>query len=325
MANPKISVIVPVYNSGKYLKDTMESLLNQTYDNLEIILVDDGSVDESPQLCDKFAQEHSNVIVIHQPNGGVSVARNAGIDKATGSFISFCDGDDTVDSDYYEFLYRQMTENNSDIAGCTCLVITEDNSFNNQLSGAKKVWENSDGFIRALFKWQVPMSVCNKLFKREVIGALRFPQGYKTNEDKFFCFMTALNAKRISFEEVGKYRYVRRKGSSSITEFEDKYFDCIRLAEKSLEIIREKKPYMIPEAQGNVLAASLRIYKLMHTRNGMEKYKAEADKIHKYIKAFDAGVAKKHLTKNDYIRFCVARAGKGAFRLFVKFIDKKSA
>ena len=124
MTLPKISVIVPVYNSGIYLEDTVKSLLNQTYENIEIILVDDGSTDESPQICNRLAQEYSNILVVHQPNSGVSVARNNGMKHATGSLIAFCDGDDVVEEDMYEFLYKQMIEENSDIACCNSLVIT---------------------------------------------------------------------------------------------------------------------------------------------------------------------------------------------------------
>lgn len=324
MAVPKISVIVPVYNSGKYLEDTVKSLLTQTYKNIEIILVDDGSVDESPQLCDKLAKENNNVFVIHQENKGVSVARNQGMKKATGELIAFCDGDDLVQEDMYEFLYAQMVQENSHIAGCSCLVLTEDNSFNNKLTGEKKVWTDCDGYLCALFGWKLSMSVCNKLFKREVIEDISFPVGYKTNEDKFFCFLSALNCKTISFQDVGKYHYIRRKDSSSFTEFSDKYFDCIRLAEKMLEIIKEKKPHLTKEAQCNLLSTCLRIYKLIHTRNGIKNFSTEADKIYMYVKSFDKRLAKKYLTRNDYIRFTAAKSGKIVFRLFTKFIDKKA-
>ena len=277
MTLPKISVIVPVYNSGIYLEDTVKSLLNQTYENIEIILVDDGSTDESPQICNRLAQEYSNILVVHQPNSGVSVARNNGMKHATGSLIAFCDGDDVVEEDMYEFLYKQMIEENSDIACCNSLVITEDNSFNNKITGAKKVWKDCDGFLRALFGWQLSMSVCNKLFKKEVIKDIQFPVGYKTNEDKFFCFLSAFNAKIISFQDVGKYHYIRRKGSSSRTEFSDKYFDCIRLAQKMLEIIKDKKPELVQFAQCNLLSTSLRIYKLIYTRNGLGNFKKEEE------------------------------------------------
>ena len=321
MSLPKISVIVPVYNSGKYLKDTIESLLKQTYNNVEIILVDDGSVDGSGELCDKYAQENEQVVVIHQPNSGVSVARNNGMKKATGSLVTFCDSDDWVDLDYYEFLYKQMTDSNSDIACCVSDVITADNSFRTRLAGEKKVWD-SDGYLTSLFRWQVPMSVYTKLYKKEVLEGVEFPEDCKINEDKFFCFLTGLNAKRVSFEGVGKYHYIRRQGSSSITDFSEKYLDGVKLAQRTLDIIKELRPELIEEALCNQLLSYMRIYKLIHMRNGLKKFSSDADKLYRYIKGFDKRLAKKHLVKNDYIRYMVAKTGKLPFRLFTKFVDK---
>ena len=105
MNKPLISIIIPVYNAEKYLKKCLDSVINQTYKNLEIILVDDGSTDKSPEICDKYAEKDSRIIVLHKENGGVSSSRNAGLDIFKGEYLSFVDSDDYVEPDYIEYLY----------------------------------------------------------------------------------------------------------------------------------------------------------------------------------------------------------------------------
>jgi glycosyltransferase involved in cell wall biosynthesis len=322
MILPKISVIVPVYNNEKYLQKTVESILNQTYKNIEIILVDDGSVDESPRICDEMAEDYENIVAIHQKNKGVSSARNAGLKKATGELIAFCDGDDILQEDMYELLHKQMTEENSDIACCSSSLIMENNTVLNKLSGKKLVWESCDDYLRDFLVGRLSMSACTKLFKSEILHDVAFPEDCTLNEDKFFCFLSALNTERISFQDVGKYLYFRRKGSSSITDFSEKYFDVIKLAQRILEIIKEKKPHLSEEAECNLLLSSLRVYKLIYIRNGLGGYKKEAKLLREYFKGFDKKRAKKYISTKDYIRFVTARTGKMAFKLLTAFFDK---
>ena len=123
----KISIIVPVYKTEQYLDRCVESIVNQTYNNLEIILVDDGSADNCPAMCDKWAEKDNRIKVIHKENGGVSSARNAGIDAASGEYIGFVDGDDWIDTDMYDFLMSHF-DDDTDIVRCSY----------------RKVYENSD-------------------------------------------------------------------------------------------------------------------------------------------------------------------------------------
>jgi glycosyltransferase involved in cell wall biosynthesis len=116
---PLISIIVPIYNIAEYASECIQSLINQTYKNIEIILVDDGSTDHSPAICDEFAEQDERIKVIHKRNGGLSDARNAGLDVATGEYIGFVDGDDWVDEDMYETLYHLIYEHQADISICT--------------------------------------------------------------------------------------------------------------------------------------------------------------------------------------------------------------
>lgn len=319
---PKISVIVPIFNLEKYVEDTVNSLLAQTYKNIEIILVDDGSTDNSPEICDCLAEQNENIKIIHQNNLGVSAARNAGVSAASGELIGFCDGDDTVDNDMYEFLYNLIVKDNADIALCNLRVIMPDGSIRNLATDKYKVWDNRKDFLTDFFNGNVKVSVDTKLFKKEICEKIQFPVNYKTNEDKYYCFLASLHAKRISCNDVAKYTYYRRKGSSSFTKFNDKYFDCIKLADKMLDIIKDEYPQLIENAKGNRLAATLRIYKLMCTRNGLENYKSDAEAMINYIKQFDKKSAKKYLSKKDYIRYRVLCTDKKLFLLMTKLIDR---
>ena len=125
--NPLISVIVPVYKAEKYLDKCVQSIVNQTYKNLEIILVDDGSPDNCPEMCDEWAKKDSRIKVIHKENGGVSSARNAGLDNSFGDYIGFVDSDDFIENDFYECLYDNLVENGADISFCTFKTLDEKN------------------------------------------------------------------------------------------------------------------------------------------------------------------------------------------------------
>lgn len=323
MQSHKISIIVPVYNLDKYLEDTVNSLINQTYKNIEIILVDDGSTDTSPQLCDRLAGENECVSVIHQKHSGVSFARNAGVKAASGDYIGFCDGDDLADPDMYEFMYNLAIKDNADIAICELRFILEDGRKKDIATGKYKVWDDTQDFLIDFFSGEVKMSVDTKLFKREVCEKIEFDTNAKTNEDKYYCFLAAVNSKRISSKNEAKYTYCRRKGSSSVTDFNEKYYDCINLAKRMLDITEEKYPEITDYAKANMLTTVLRIYKLMYTRNGLKKYKNDAKKMIAYVKKFDGRLAKKYLSKNNYLRYMALKIGNPVFLLMTRLFDKQ--
>ena len=301
MYDNKISVIVPVYNIGQYLESSIKSLINQTYRNIEIILVDDGSVDNSPAICDLYAEKDNRIKVIHQKNKGVSAARNAGMRVATGDYIGFCDGDDVPDVDMFEFLMNIAVKDNADISICEVRFEFEDGTVRNIATGKSKIWNNNESFLCDFFKGNVGMSTYTKLFKAKVCRGVEYPENCKTNEDKYFCFLAALNSNTFSSKSVAKYTYYRREGSSSITEFTEKYFDCIYLADKMLETVSKEHPSIYANAVCNRLSTTLRIYKLMYMRNGLKKFSSQGNELVKYVKSFDKATAKKYLSKKDYI------------------------
>ena len=182
----KISVVVPVYNVKKYLEKSFESIADQTYDNLEIVLVDDGATDGSGKLCDELAKKDNRVKVCHKVNGGLSSARNHGLLNATGDYIIFIDSDDYIHPDMISSLYSEIKRTDSDVAVCGIMNVYNTKEVP-QCSDTEIVFEcDREKFLKELLIGEkIPGSVCNKLIKKEIADKLQFPVG-KIYEDAFY-------------------------------------------------------------------------------------------------------------------------------------------
>lgn len=227
---PMISVIVPVYNVEKYLCECIDSICRQTYSNLEIILVDDGSPDGCPQICDEYAAKDLRIKVIHKENGGLSSARNAGLDIACGDYIGFVDSDDTVAADMYETLFRKISANCADICFCRILATTEggEKLENNRFYGfGERVLDGSE-VLDVLVKGGSTFyeSAFNKLYRREVFSDLRYPEG-KYHEDVFIAHRIFGSCGRIVFAEDASYFYRLRSNSIMRENFSVRRLDAL--------------------------------------------------------------------------------------------------
>lgn len=187
---PKVSIIVPVYNKAKYVSKAVDSLLNQNLRDIEIILVDDGSSDSSPELLDAYADKDDRVTVIHQENQGVSAARNTGVAQATGDYIGFIDPDDWVESDMFESLYTAAVKEDADVVMCN---FRKEDLDGNVLEAGNEPICDVSGDIRAeirrkLLTNEIFTSSCDKIYLRSLFGQCRldFPTDIRTREDYFF-------------------------------------------------------------------------------------------------------------------------------------------
>ena len=207
----KISIIVPIYNAKKYIERTVNCLINQTYHNLEIILVDDGSTDGSSILCDKYKKKDSRIKVIHQKNSGVSGARNVGLKYATGEYIGFVDSDDYISLNMYEELYNNLISTNSDISVCSYLTFKDKlPNFNNEIN--IKIFDRIDALKDIISDGVITNFLWNKLFKKEVFKNISFPEG-KIYEDLYVMPRLIDNASIICFDSKRMYGYYQRSDS----------------------------------------------------------------------------------------------------------------
>lgn len=244
----KISVIVPVYKVEPHLDKCVSSIVNQTYTNLEIILVDDGSPDNCPAMCDAWAEKDSRIRVIHKTNGGLSDARNAGMTVATGKLMAFVDSDDWIAPDMYEYLYQRLTEDNSDIAACGVQMVWEDKKLCRMLTRAGSCVLNQEGAMRAIIEesW-LKQPVWYKLYKTDLIRDILFPMG-KCHEDVFWSYQAVGSAKKVSVSDHVGYYYLQRGGSIMGEGYSLKRLDAVEAKVQRCAYIQERFPALSPLA-----------------------------------------------------------------------------
>lgn len=241
MMGEKISVIVPVYNVEAYLEKCVESILKQTYTNLEILLVNDGSTDNSGELCDQLAQRDQRIRVIHKENGGLSDARNRGIEEASSDLIGFIDSDDYIDEDMYETLYRQMLESNADLSMCGHYDVYH--QIPEKQVAVIQTWElTPQEAIKMVMEAKIlSVTAVNKLYKKELFEQLRFEIG-KIAEDAFIMIALIHHCHKVVATNEKKYYYVHRENSITTQKFSLKFLNVIEAYEQNANIIRENYP-----------------------------------------------------------------------------------
>ena len=243
---PIISIIVPVYNVESYLERCINSILNQTFKNFELILVDDGSTDGCKDICNEYKTKDKRIKVIHKENGGLSSARNAGLDIARGKYIGFVDSDDFINKDMYKTLFNTIQDNNSDMVICDYYKVNEDdiNKFRNLKCNCENIkiknlnnLESIDNLFltgeKFIFAW-------NKLYKRDLFSDLRYEQG-RIYEDEYLAHRILYKCKKVSVIEVKMYYYVQRKGSLINSPFTVRRFDKVYAIKDRVDFLREKK------------------------------------------------------------------------------------
>ena len=238
-----ITIIIPIYNVEQYLPQCLKSVINQTYQNLEIILVDDGSTDACPQICEEFALKDNRIKLIHKKNGGLSDARNAGLKRATGDFISFIDSDDFVAVDFCEKLLKALLENTADVAECDFLAFDNDQDLEKFSTDTKEKIEvfETEAAVELLMKEYFKQTVWNKLYRREVLGHFEFPVG-KINEDEFWTYKVFGNAKKIVKIPDVLYFYRQQEGSIMAQQYSIKRLDGLTALQERIDYMKENFP-----------------------------------------------------------------------------------
>lgn len=267
----KISVVVPAYNAEKYLGDCIRSVINQTYVNWELVLIDDGSNDQSGEIADRYKQIEKRIKVIHKDNAGVSAARNLGIDMSTGDYVMFLDADDELTSDCMETLLNIALANKADIvAGRTC----------GELSGSEKkltIWRGEEAVRRSLMDDPFTYSACAKLIRKDCIGKTRFVPELRINEDSYFVFQLLCKEPMFVGIEKEVYFYRENQNSASRAAFSDKFFDVLHVADLKKGIVVAKFPEMEALAKNMQLKARMNLLHILALRTKKEYHALEKE------------------------------------------------
>lgn len=250
-----ISVIIPVYKVEKYLKKCIESVQKQTYSNIEVILVEDGSPDDCGKICDEYEKKDKRIKVIHKNNGGLSEARNFGIDKANGKYITFIDSDDFVDDVYVEELYKVLISYDADMAiGAHRVLYSEkviDKSTNEcYCADSETILE------KILYDDGIDLSAWAKLYKIELFKNIRFPKG-RLYEDAATTYKLVDLSTKIAVKSTAIYNYVIRKDSISNNNFSEKKLDLITSTNEMTEYIKNKYPQLTKGCNRRLMYAYL--------------------------------------------------------------------
>lgn len=255
-----LSIIIPVYNKEQYIDGCLTSILNQTFTDFELILVDDGSTDGSEAVCRRFAEADNRIILITKPNGGVSSARNVGLNKASGKYIGFIDSDDAIEPDMYELLIRNAEQYQADISICRLKTVFPDKVVAPAEQEGVQIYPHEQA-LSLFLKGELDMSANNKIYKAELAKQITF-SGH-VYEDILYLSKVFLKAQKSVFENVIKYHYMVRDSSVSVKQFNARYLETIAVSAEIVKMVKAQAPNCLPDAQAFDVTANLSLLNLL--------------------------------------------------------------
>ena len=251
MKNDLISIIIPVYKVEKYLEKCIESVLKQTYTNLQIILVDDGSPDNCGKICDEYAKKDPRIEVIHKVNGGLSDARNVGIAKAKGKYIGFVDSDDYIKEDMYEILINLIKEYDSDVSICNLYDVIDGKEYIRNNENGIQEYSRLEILKEVLLDKNIQSYAWNKLYKKELFDEIKYPIG-KKYEDIGTTFYVFEKCNKIVVTSEPEYYYLKRSDSlvnnvteSTVLDYTDIIIQRYLYTQKNIEELRKYNNYYL--------------------------------------------------------------------------------
>lgn len=258
-----ISVLMPVYNVEKYLRQCLDSILAQSYSDYEVVLVNDGSTDQSGAICDAYAAQHDCIRVIHQKNAGVAQARNTLLAAARGEYITFVDSDDAIEPTYLEVLMRDLQETGADISICTWSEFSDEGVRTELTWDGKEqgfqLWTTQQAVTRLFYQKTIDNNPWGKLYTRAVLQDVVFPAG-KVYEDLAVIYQIFLKAKRICYRPEALYLYRCNTRGISQSVFSPRRMDLIDVAERVYSDVEKRFPDYLQAARARVLRAFIHVY-----------------------------------------------------------------
>lgn len=280
-----ISIIVPIYNVEKYLDRCINSIINQSYKNIEIILVNDGSTDNSLEICEKYKKNDDRIIIINKKNGGQSEARNFGLDIAKGKYVSFVDSDDLIHIDMYKILYNAIVKNKSDIAICRYKKFNSINENSIIYESSKKKKDivikcvNSEyALAKCLDTKEITVSAWSKLYKREIFSELKFPCGTEM-EDWAIIVDLMHKCKKVVMIPEALYYYFNRDDSTMNKKFKESDLKLEDIFARNIKLVDKYFPSLHNQAKTNLTANYFYVLDKMIKSKEVKNYKTEFNEI----------------------------------------------
>ena len=271
---PKISVIIPVYNVENYVSKCLDSIINQTYENLEIVIVDDGSTDKSGDICEYYAKQDNRIILIHQENQGLSMARNNALDIISGDYVGFVDSDDWISPDMYCALYNNAIAHNADISMCNFYYVStsgETSPYSNESDDIKVL----EGIYKIAHNIRLSNNcVWNRLYKRHLFNDIRFPKG-KVFEDIFIMHRLVDNANKVVLSSQCKYYYLRRENGITLNTFNVSQMGNLEAYIERHKYIAAKYPTLEKTCRKHIFLSLLWLMHKAYRDNKVELYKED--------------------------------------------------
>ncbi len=259
-----ITIVVPIYNMQEYLKRCVDSIISQTYSNIEILLIDDGSTDKSKEICDEYSKIDNRIRVFHKPNGGLSDAKNYGLKKATGTYVTFVDSDDWIEPDMYKKMLFEMNKTNSDIVICGRYIDYENGNSKKWFNRDKLIMNGDESLIYLNSFYNFDMASWDKLYKKDLFRNIEFPYGKKC-EDAYTTYLLFSRCNRVTYIPECYYHYYQRNGS--ISRGKTINMDYIYAAEEQLTFFEQKYPNIMFVAETNYVFAIKSMFQVSVERN----------------------------------------------------------
>ena len=323
MNQPLISVIVPVYKAEAYLDKCVQSIRNQTYANLEIILVNDGSPDRCGEMCDTYAKEDSRIRVFYKENGGQSSARNLGLDNMTGEYVGFVDSDDWIEPDMYSHLYALIEEHSAQIACCgVCLDYPDGrvSHFNPQYPADNQVriFATDEALRETLQNTRVTYSPCDKLYHKVCFPGLRMTEG-KIFEDMEILPKWVERAQTVVYDPTPKYHYIMTESSTIRGTYNLQRMAEADVAREKAEDYKIRHPELYNEAYGRYIAICLSI---IHISKGIAECAERRKQLIAEMKGTLPKGALQTLSRNEKLKLSVLRCSVFAFELMMAIYSR---
>ena len=316
---PLISIIIPVYRVEDYLSKCLDSVISQTYENIEIILVDDGSDDNCPKICDDYSKKDNRIKVIHKSNGGLSDARNVGIENSNGDFIVFIDSDDYVSNNYVEELFNLISDNKADIGITTHYIVNENNKKPRYQFSSFEL-NSHDILDRMLYDEDIDVSAWGKIYKRELFQNTRFPFG-RFYEDAATFYQLVLNSCIIRVKNIPTYYYVIRSNSISQSVFSETKMDLIKSTVEMTDSIKKVYSDLKKGCDRRLMFAYLSTLSQLATSK--VKNEVVEKQLMSYIKENRKNVlSDKRIPKRDRFALIISKFGFGFYRFCWRLYKK---